>query len=70
MTLRRMIRRKQLREFLALGETQLAYHERHDPDFPKSVPLSSSGRARGFFVDEIEAYQRRMADARTGQRRK
>lgn len=64
MTLRRMIRRKQLREYLALGETQLAWHEAHDPDFPKSVKLSATGRARAFFVDEIVAYQERMAERR------
>jgi hypothetical protein len=59
-----MIRRKQLREYLALGETQIAFHERHDPMFPKSVRLSSTGRARGYFVDEVEAYQRTIAEGR------
>jgi hypothetical protein len=64
MTLRKMIRRKQLREYLALGETQLAWHERHDADFPKSVPLSSTGRARAYFVDEVIVYQRAIAERR------
>ena len=64
MTLRRMIRRKALREYLALGETQLAWHENNDTDFPKSVLLSSTGRARGYFVDEIEAYQKAIAERR------
>jgi predicted DNA-binding transcriptional regulator AlpA len=64
MTLRRLIRRKQLREYLPLGETQLAWHEAHDPDFPKSVKLSATGRARAYFVDEVEAYLRAISDRR------
>jgi predicted DNA-binding transcriptional regulator AlpA len=64
MTLRRMIRRKQLREYLPLGETQLAWHEAHDPNFPKSVKLSATGRARGYFVDEVEEYLKRISDGR------
>jgi len=47
-----------------MGETQLAWHERNDPDFPKSVSLSSTGRARGYFVDEVEAYQKAIAERR------
>jgi hypothetical protein len=66
--MRKMIRRKQLREYLPLGETQIAWHEAHDPAFPKSVLLTSTGRARGYFVDEVEEYLKLIAQNKTPRR--
>jgi hypothetical protein len=62
---RRIIRRNIVkRDYIPLGDTQFAAHERNDPDFPKRVPLSSTGRAVGYFEDEVIAYQRTLAERR------
>jgi predicted DNA-binding transcriptional regulator AlpA len=61
---RKIIRRKALKDFLPLGNTQLREHELHDPDFPKRVPLSASGRAVGYFEDEVAAYQTKLTQRR------
>jgi predicted DNA-binding transcriptional regulator AlpA len=63
-SLRRIIRRKALKDYLPLGNTQLREHELHDPDFPKRVPLSTYGRAVGYFEDEVAAYQEKLAQRR------
>lgn len=61
---RKIIRRKQLKDFLPLGNTQIREHEKNDPDFPKRVPLSTAGRAVGYFEDEVAAYQQKLIERR------
>lgn len=60
--LRRIIRRKQLVEYLGLKLTQLRYLQKTDPAFPQPVALGK--RAIGFWADEVEAYQRTMSERR------
>ena len=63
-TPRKIIRRKALKDYLPLGNTQLREHEKNDPDFPKRVPLSAAGRAVGYFEDEVAAYQQKLIERR------
>jgi predicted DNA-binding transcriptional regulator AlpA len=63
-TPRKIIRRAKLKDYLPLGNTQLRQHELDDPDFPKRVPLSASGRAVGYFEDEIARYQQTLIERR------
>ena len=61
---RKIIRSKELKDYLPLGPTQMREHEKCDPDFPKRVPLSAAGRAVGYFVDEVAAYQQKLIERR------
>lgn len=61
---RRIIRRTALKDYIPLGDTQLAEHEKNDPDFPKKVPLSAAGRAVGYFEDEVITYQEKLVQRR------
>jgi len=59
---RKVIRgRKGLQEYIPLSLTQLWFHEKNDADFPKSFPITGTGRARGYYEDEVLAYQEKMA---------
>ena len=62
--IREMIKRKDLAKRLGFSIDQIRHHERFDPSFPKSVPLTDSGRAVAYYVDEIVDWQRQIAELR------
>lgn len=64
MTLRRMVRRKHLRNYLPFSETQIdtLLKERKLPF--SAVKLVEGGNASAFFEDEIIAYQEKLAAER------
>jgi predicted DNA-binding transcriptional regulator AlpA len=57
---REMIRRKELSKYIPLSSTQIDDKLDNDPDFPKPIKLTGTGRAVAWFADEIAAYQERM----------
>jgi predicted DNA-binding transcriptional regulator AlpA len=61
---RRILRKTKAMEILPLGNTQWNEHERTDPDFPQKVKLSTTGRAIGYFEDELHAYVEKLAARR------
>jgi len=63
-TIRQMIKRQALAKQLGLTVEQLRHHERNDRSFPKSVPLTESGRAVAYFVSDIARWQEAIAERR------
>ncbi len=54
--LRRIVRSKQLYELVGYKATKLKEMEQRG-EFPKSFPLSDYGHARGWWEDEVAAWQ-------------
>ena len=59
-----IVRKKQAMEYIPLASTQWRWHEKHDPAFPKAIKLSTSGRATGYLLSEILAYQAKLIERR------
>ena len=62
--IREMIKRPTLAKRLGMTIDQVRWHTRNDPAFPQAVPLSASGRAVGYFTDEVVAWQTSMSKRR------
>jgi predicted DNA-binding transcriptional regulator AlpA len=60
--LRRVIRKKDLRDFVGLGPTQLDELIKKK-EFPPGHPISDSGRARIWFEDELIEWQEKRGAA-------
>jgi predicted DNA-binding transcriptional regulator AlpA len=56
-TLHRIIRRRDLPQFVGLQKTQIDALIASG-EFPRPIPLSDSGRAVGWLSDEVAAWQR------------
>lgn len=59
-----LIRKKDLKKYVPLGSTQIDELIANDPDFPKPIKLSDSGRAIAWLAPEIEAWQARRIATR------
>lgn len=53
-TVQRIIRSTKAHAVIGLGQTQFKALRRTDPTFPKPIPLGA--RARGFLLEEIDAW--------------
>ena len=65
--LHRIIRRRDLPQFVGLQRTQIAELIKLG-EFPKPIPLSNSGRAIGWIEEEIVSWQRQRLPRRDGGR--
>ena len=61
---RNIIRLPQVKRRIGMGETQIEAAMARG-EFPKPVKIFESGRAIGWFEDEIDAYLEERAAART-----
>jgi predicted DNA-binding transcriptional regulator AlpA len=64
-TLRRIIRRKNLPDYVGLQRSQIDQLIQRG-EFPAPITLADGGRARGWFEDEIAEWQQRRIKSRTG----